>query len=88
MVVGLAPRHLLLDRHFGITSMERAIETKGNHKSSEAYMVCRTVTIAGDHTTRWRQVFKILDEALEPKGNGQRSETVHSVRSGLTRRAS
>ena len=46
------------------------------------------VTIAGDHAARWRQVFRILDEALETRSNDQRSETVRAVRQGQLRRAS
>ena len=44
------------------------------------------VTVAGDHKSRWEQVFEVLNEALEREGTEQDDEELRIVRTGLDRR--
>jgi hypothetical protein len=45
------------------------------------------VTIAGDHRSRWEQVFEILNEALHESGDESNTDEMRAVRAGIDRRA-
>jgi len=57
-------------------------------ESETAPLILREiVTIAGDHSSRWEQVFSVLDEAVHGNIEQQGAEAVHTVRPGLDGRA-
>ena len=49
--------------------------------------LCEIVTVAGDHRSRWEQVFEVLNEAIHESGDESNSDERRAVRAGIDRRA-
>lgn len=58
-----------------------------SERPAEPLRLGKIVTVIGDHFSRWHQVFKVLDEAIESINDDQQHQAMRNLRSSVDGRA-